>query len=156
MTRAQVATKRGRPTKRTQETINRILQAIEMGATRRLASLYAGIDDSTFYDWQSRFPDFSDQVKKAEAKAALRWLAKIEQASNEGSWQAAAWKLERLYRDEYGRHVNASHTGPDGGAVQVTHGGVVSIEAVLDRLGPDIIERLAEVAAEMDAEEGEG
>lgn len=153
MAKDQVATRRGRPTKRTQETISKILQAIEMGATKRLASLYAGIDISTFMDWQARFPDFSEQVKKAEAKSALRWLAKIEQAANEGSWQAAAWKLERLYKDEYGRHVNTAHAGPDGGAIQVTHGGTVSIEAVLDRLSSDVVERLAEVAAEMDAEE---
>lgn len=148
----QVATKRGRPTKRTKETISRILQAIEMGATRRLASLYAGIDDSTFYDWQARFPDFADQVKRAEAKSALRWLAKIEQAANEGSWQAAAWKLERLYKAEYGRQINATHSGGEQ-PVKVQHGGTVSIEAVLDRLSPEIVEQLAAAAAEMDAEE---
>lgn len=149
----KVATKRGRPTKRTQETINKIIQAIEMGATKRLAALYAGISDSTFMDWQARFPDFSEAVKRAEAKAALRWLAKIEQAANEGSWQAAAWKLERLYKAEYGRQVNATHSGGEE-PIKVQHGGVVGIEAVLAKLSPEVVEQLAAAAEEMDAEEG--
>lgn len=152
-----VATKRGRPTKKTKDTIARIVQAIEMGATRRLASLYAGIDDSTLYDWQARFPDFSEQVKRAEAKAAIRWLARIEDAANQGSWQAAAWKLERLYKAEYGRHMTAQHSGPDGEAMKVEHtGSIASLDAVLSKLSPEIVAQLASIAEEMDANEMDG
>lgn len=156
VTTERVATKRGRPTKKTQETINRIVQAIEMGATKRLAALYGGISDTTFQDWQSRFPDFSAQVKKAEARAAIRWLARIEDAANGGSWQAAAWKLERLYRQEYGRHMKAEHSGLEGTPMQVEHSGsVVQLDAVLSRLSPEIVEQLASIAAEMDEEQVE-
>jgi transposase len=95
----------GRKTKYTPETVNKIVQALKMGATHELACNYAGIGVSTFHDWMSAKPEFSEAVKEAEGAAAVGWLAKIEKAANEGTWQAAAWKLERRYPREYGRTV---------------------------------------------------
>jgi transposase len=92
-----------RKTKLTPDTIQRITQAIAMGATYELASKYGGIHESTFYEWMNTKNEFSDAVKKAEGQAAVGWLAKIEKAANEGEWQAAAWKLERRYPQSYGR-----------------------------------------------------
>ena len=42
----------------------------------------------------------------------------IEQAAKDGTWQAAAWKLERRYPQEYGKTVQ-EHQGKDGGPIQV-------------------------------------
>ena len=43
-------------------------------------------------------------TKKAEGQRLAAWLAVIEKAASEGElWQAAAWKLERLYPETYGR-----------------------------------------------------
>jgi transposase-like protein len=101
-----------RPLKLTPVLKNRLLKAIRTGATHKLACQYAGIGEETLYRWlrlggQGRHPyrEFWEALKKAEGTAAVGWLEHIEQAAGEGSWQAAAWKLERRYPDEYGRQI---------------------------------------------------
>ena len=104
-----------RPTKYTPERVEKILQAIELGATYELASSYGGVDYMTFNRWRERYSEFRDAIRAAEGKGATKWLAKIEQAASDGAWQAAAWKLERRYPHSYGRTVqNVEHTGKDG------------------------------------------
>lgn len=99
-----------RPTKYAPEVVQRIVQAIELGATHELAAAYGGISVDTMASWRKRYPDFSEQIKTAEGRAAVKWLAKIEQAASDGTWQAAAWKLERRYPQDYGRTVT-EHRG---------------------------------------------
>ena len=129
-----------RPTKLTLDTQSKIEQAIRMGATYELAAQYGGIAYNTFNEWRKRglaeiervdgnarakiraeerpFVEFYEAIQKAEGDAAVGWLAKIEKAANDGSWQAAAWKLERRYPENYNRN-RTEHTGADGGAVKV-------------------------------------
>ena len=105
-----------RPTKFTQATVERLIQAIRLGATYELASKSAGISYQTFNEWRAGrlFPkgttadqkrEFVEAIEKAEGDAAVQWLAKIEKAASDGEWTAAAWKLERRYPNEYGRKV---------------------------------------------------
>lgn len=109
-----------RPTKYTPETAKKITDAIRVGATFKLACDYAGITEDTFSNWRKRYSDFSDAIKEAEGGAAVGWLAKIEKAANEGTWQAAAWKLERRYPHDYGRQViSQEHSGPAGKPIPV-------------------------------------
>jgi hypothetical protein len=93
----------GRPTKRTPELESRLLDAIRAGNTVRAACHYAGIGVQTIADWQRRFRDFRDALEKAEADAEVRMVAEISQAARNGTWQAAAWWLERRRPDDYGR-----------------------------------------------------
>lgn len=105
--------KRGRKSKLTPETQEKLCQAIQLGATYELACQYAGVSYDAFNDWinagiaekDAGFVQFLQAIKEAEARGALGWLAKIEKAANDGNWQAAAWKLERRYPQEYGRTV---------------------------------------------------
>lgn len=99
-----------RPTKYTPERVKRFLDAIRLGAPYRLAAHYAGIDHMTFVNWRERYLDFSNQVKEAEGVAVVGWLAKIEKAANDGNWQAAAWKAERRYPDDFGRRERIEQT----------------------------------------------
>ena len=92
------------------ERVKKILFAIEMGSTIVHACGYAGISSRTFYEWQKHYPEFAEQVEMAEGAATVKWLARIEQASNMGTWQAAAWKLERRHPHIYGRRV-VEHDG---------------------------------------------
>jgi hypothetical protein len=46
-------------------------------------------------------------------------VALIQQAGQEGSWQAAAWYLERSYPMRWGKQGRLEVTGSDGGAVKV-------------------------------------
>lgn len=103
----------GRPSKLTPQVHNRIIEAIKQGATYDLASKYGGIAYNTFNEWMKRgaqedegpFRDFYDAVKLAEGQAAMHWLSLIQMAAHGGNWQAAAWKLERRYPNEYGRRL---------------------------------------------------
>lgn len=116
----------GRPSKLTEATIRRLEQAIRLGATYAQACTYAGIGYSTFREWMNagkrarrgRARELVERIERAEAEAAIALLAKIEQAANNGTWQAAAWKLERRYPEAYGRR-RVEFSGPEGGPVRV-------------------------------------
>lgn len=105
---------------------NRILWALSKGASYTIASGYGGIAYQTFREWMKRaesmlhleeeqlenhpdkaYYDFYYNVKLVEAQAAMKWLEKIDDAA-QIHWQAAAWKLERRYPNEYGKVVNES------------------------------------------------
>lgn len=92
-----------RSLKRTPEVEKRILDALRLGSTFKLACQYAGIHVVTFYRWIDSDESFATKVKQVEGTAVVGWLAKIEQAATDGNWQAAAWKLERRYPEDYAR-----------------------------------------------------
>lgn len=96
------------------DVVKRFTDAVAIGATYQLASKYAGISDVTFDNWRKKYPEFAQAVNDAEGRAAVGWLAKIENEANNGNWTAAAWKLERRYPNEYGRRVHEL-SGPGGG-----------------------------------------
>ena len=105
--------------KDTEMTIAKLCQAISLGATRELACKFASIAPSTLHNWLNaaakaqpgtRSREILERIETAEGLAAVGWLAKIEQAANDGTWQAAAWKLERRYPQMYGRQV-VTHEG---------------------------------------------
>ena len=121
----------GRPTKYTPEVVTKMLDAIRMGATYELAAGYAGVSKDSFERWRKNKADFAARIKEAEGVGAIGWLAKIEKAASDGTWQAAAWKLERRYPSQYGRTVK-EHVGPNGGPVQIR-----TIEVVMPNGGDD-------------------
>ncbi|MGI8552841.1 MAG: hypothetical protein ACR2PL_18945 [Dehalococcoidia bacterium] len=91
----------GRKSKYTPEAVEKLTHAIALGATYKLAANYAGIDYDTLRVWRETKPAFSVALKEAEGKATMGWLRKVEEAAEAGVWQAAAWKLERRYPEEY-------------------------------------------------------
>jgi hypothetical protein len=95
--------KRGRKTKYEPERVARILDLLRSGNTRGTSAVASGISQDTFANWCARYSDFSEQVKEAEQEAVTRYLGHIEQAAIKGSWQAAAWILERRHYQEWGR-----------------------------------------------------
>jgi hypothetical protein len=107
--------------KRTPERLKRLTDAIALGTTRTLACAYAGINIDTLEIWEKRYPEVKTMMLEAEARAVVGWLAKVERAANEGTWQAAAWKLERRYPEQYGRFVAGIYpAGAPDGAVPIT------------------------------------
>lgn len=130
---------RGRPTKLTPESQKRICDALRIGSTYELAAQYGGVDYRTFLNWMQRgetassgiYFQFFQEVKKAEADGAMKWLALIDKAAVEdGQWQAAAWKLERRYPRDYGRSVQeVQHSGEITHQVFSHRAAVAAIEA---------------------------
>jgi len=92
----------GRPTKYSDTVVKRITNALERGATYKLAARAGGISYRTFCRWRENKPEFAEKVAAAEWEAADQWLEAIDEAAEAGSWRAAAWKLERRYPNQYG------------------------------------------------------
>jgi len=94
----------GRPTKCTPEIQARILEATELGLTRKLTADYAGIAVETLWRWMRDgkrnkggvYQKLYQGMKRSEARGAARALSRIVKASDT-SWQAAAWLLERKH-----------------------------------------------------------
>jgi hypothetical protein len=93
----------GRPTKRTPEREQRLLDALSAGNTIQHACRYADISDETYANWSRRSLEFLERVKKAQAEAIVRHVANIAKAARDGQWTASAWWLERRYPEDYGR-----------------------------------------------------
>ena len=94
-----------RPTKLNPLVLTRLTQALGMGATQKVACLYAGISEHTLIAWKKRgekealrleksdkatpreheapFLTLFTSLQKAEGEAAILWLAKIEQAATD-------------------------------------------------------------------------
>lgn len=107
----------GRPTLMTVENTKRICEALSMGSSYELACNYAGVDYTTYRGWMRRANDriesgadetdsyvkFSNDIKKAIGDRSLGWLKIIQEAAENGQWQAAAWKLERCEREHFSK-----------------------------------------------------
>lgn len=96
------------------------MRALRLGMYQREAAQAAGIDPDTYYRWlrqgeqqqSGAYRSFHDAVKKAMAEGEQALLARIQMAANEGTWQAAAWILERRHRERWGRSVEVRNSEP--------------------------------------------
>jgi|10_taG_2_1085330.scaffolds.fasta_scaffold00470_26 hypothetical protein len=105
----------GRPSKLTEERRRTIVGALRAGATWDIACRLAKVHRSTAHRWAAKgsqaksgeYRDFHDEVKHAEAVSAVGGLQVIQAAAKDGTWQAAAWLLERRhgYRRDATFHV---------------------------------------------------
>lgn len=91
-----------RPTKYDDEVAKKICSYLRQGNTRKAACAASGISDQTFANWQKRYLDFLERVKKAEAEAETAHVENIAHAART-YWQASAWWLERRHREDWGR-----------------------------------------------------
>lgn len=116
-----------RPSKLTPQTTATLCEALTAGAYLETASRAAGIAPSTLHGWLKRgrlaeqsddpqnddlpFLELLEAVKKAQAAAEIAALKVIREASDRGTWQAAAWFLERSNPDAWGRDRRANNPG---------------------------------------------
>lgn len=95
----------GRRTKLNPEVQKRILQAIQSGSTYEMAAYFGGITRTTLYYWLEKgekqnkgiYRTFFNEFKKAESICCVGNLAIIGKEAKAGTWQAAAWLLERRF-----------------------------------------------------------
>lgn len=88
----------------------RLNQAISVGAYIEDACVFAGISSRQFRRWRELaeqgvqpFAERWEEINKSESQSIVRNLFNIQNASNNGTWQASAWLLERKYPEKYGR-----------------------------------------------------
>lgn len=95
------------------------LKAVRLGMSNEKACDYAGIEECTFYAYTNRAEKdikagkkdtinikFQKEYKKAKADFILRHVTRITQASDNGTWQASAWLLERRQPKDFGLKIN--------------------------------------------------
>ena len=58
-------------------------------------------------------------VEKAKAEAVSRNVAIIQKSAHHGTWQAAAWWLERTQQQVFGRKQQLEHTGAEGAPIKL-------------------------------------
>lgn len=107
-----------------------LLSALRAGNYFEHSCAYAGLAPSTVYRWlergkieaanqeQGKEPDpleqpyleLCDTIEKARADAVVANVAIIQNAARNGTWQAAAWWLERTMPAQFGRQIKAEVT----------------------------------------------
>lgn len=123
----------GRPTKLSDELTDQLAAIFRDGQTSiESACALVGISRSTYHKWMKEFPDFSDAIEKARAEAVQGYLGVIKNAADSGTWQAAAWWLERVLPAQYGRKTTVETISTDAFMAKVAE-----LEAELDELDAD-------------------
>lgn len=88
-----------RPTKYSEEIAAAICKDIEKLNTFRVAALLNGISERTFYEWREKFPQFSQQVDAAEAKAEREVVRMMELKIHEGATDMIKFYLTHRNND---------------------------------------------------------
>ena len=119
--------------------ISRLVEALKAGNYVDDACAYAGIAESTYYLWMERgrraaaalaagetpkpadapYVEIMESASRARSAAVVRNVNFINRAASEGTWQAAAWWLERTRPDKFGRRLATELSGPAGGPIEV-------------------------------------
>ena len=128
----------GRPTKRTAERQERLLQALRAGNYREASARAAGISPATLYNWLRRgaaessgvYREFLEAVERAEAEAEVYAVAVIRKAMPD-DWRAAATFLERRYL-RWRRRSSTELTGKDGGPIETRGEQRIDLSALSD------------------------
>lgn len=81
-----------------------ILAILAVGGSRRVAATYVGCSVTTIQNTADRDPEFAEQLRRKEFQSEIGYLENIRSAArDERYWRAAAWALERLNPERYGR-----------------------------------------------------
>jgi hypothetical protein len=157
----------------------RLIHAATSGNYREDCAAYAGISKTTLYESIQRgeeaiaaiergedpgptekiFADFAAAFKNALAESKVRTLSIIDEASRGigafrkmgAQWTAAAWKLERMFPDQFGRRVGVENAGGKPFAVSEA-----AAKKPLDVLKKEIVEIATALMEESDEEESDG
>lgn len=125
-TQPQFVRKRRKQRHLTPELTDAIVQYVAEGVPLRFAAQAVGIDVGTYYKWLHRgerehggmYHEFATRVEQALGSAVAANVATVKKAA-EKQWQAAAWWLERVYPEQFGRRDAVALTGADGKPLQV-------------------------------------
>jgi transposase len=178
----------GRPTKLTAQVQERIVEALRIGNYFEQSVRAAGIHPATAYRWMELgenappmdspefealdmeakimatanqpFREFREAALSAIAEAEVRDIGFIDKAAEAGTWQAAAWKRERLSPDRWGRtdKVIVSQALVDEmgrqvmGVVTDVLGAVIADPGARARAAEEISDRLARLGGPAAAE----
>lgn len=97
----------------------RFLKAIALGLTIERSCAFAGISYKALQNYldkakeddaqglkKTKAQQFVKELEKAKSDFIMRHVIKITEASEQGTWQASAWLLERRAPKDFGQHVD--------------------------------------------------
>jgi len=132
--------------------VKNVISALSAGHYMERAARLSGVNPSTVYIWKAKgeeerkrvdkgepetesgqkYLKILEEIDKAQEQAAHRAMVTIQKAAQDGSWQAAAWYLERTDAKHYGRKTIV--VGQDEGPVQVQAVSTEQVDAKLRQL----------------------
>lgn len=101
----------GRPTVITPECLHKLKEGFLRGYTNRIACIYAGIAESTYYKYCDENPEFVEKKRAWQANPVTKALDNVKQSLDEGDVQTSKWLLERKLKDEYSLRVENTGKG---------------------------------------------
>jgi transposase-like protein len=116
----------GRPTRLTPALAAQLVAAVRETGWIRPAALRCGVHEAVVREWVQRgkgehptrgttreYAAFAADIARAQGKWEAHQLAVLDAAAarKPESWGAAAWKLERFDREQYGRHDRVDVAG---------------------------------------------
>ena len=89
----------------TQQILDKVEEAAALGMPRHAIAKYIGVPRRTLTRWTSqwevgtnqKYVDLWRALTKGEARNAARNLMVVNEAAQDGQWQAGAWLLERRH-----------------------------------------------------------
>lgn len=110
-----------------EQSFEALKSALRSGNDIETAAHYAGVSIANVYRWlevgkfesekvsageevtpeNAPYLEFWEELRKARADAIVRNVAYVQTAAKNGSWQAAAWWLERTVPEQYSRTKNS-------------------------------------------------
>nr|DAL94825.1 MAG TPA: Terminase small subunit [Caudoviricetes sp.]DAS01213.1 MAG TPA: Terminase small subunit [Caudoviricetes sp.] len=108
----------GRPTKMTKEVLEKLEYYLSRGVSVISACGFAGIDNSTFYDWKNNNKDFANKVEIWQNALSTKAQLVIADSIEEGDKDTAKWFKEKTDKRYNPKHMTEV-TGADGGAINI-------------------------------------
>lgn len=93
--------KAGRPSVMTDDVLRKLEQGFSCGLSDREACLFAGIGESTLYDFCKLHPEFSERKDLLKNQPKMKAKLVIAEAIERGEVKVSQWYLERKCRDEF-------------------------------------------------------
>lgn len=96
--------------------IDNFFKGIKLGMSNVKASEFAGFTEAALYEWIAKgeadldkgqdtiFVEFIETLKKNRAECQAFHLQNVIRAGQNGSWQASAWILERVFPSSFGQN----------------------------------------------------
>lgn len=132
--------------------VQNVINNLSAGHYMERASRLSNVNPSTVYIWKAKgeaerqrvdkgeeptetgqkYLEILEAIEKAQEQASHRAMISIQKAAAEGSWQAAAWYLERTDPKNYGRKTIV--VGNNDGPIQIQNVTVEEVDAKLRSL----------------------
>lgn len=96
--------KGGRPTKKTEKLVNKLIEGFKADFTVEEACAYAGISKEAFYNWKEKDPKFVDEIEAAQryifTLAKKNILNAIKDNSTDDSWKLLQKRQAERYQEK--------------------------------------------------------